>query len=100
MALRTTTWRKDLSLATSSAIVPLPPPPDGSKRVHRLMPLGVGSPEITPSGNLPPRKGLAAAGDVASDVGTRTVAAAPPARATNWRRVCIARTYRRGVARV
>jgi hypothetical protein len=83
MDLRATTWRKDLSLATSSSIVPLPPPPAGSKRVHRLMPLGVGSPATTPSGNRPPRNGLAAASEVASDVGTRTVAAAPPARATN-----------------
>jgi hypothetical protein len=47
------------------------------------MPFGVGSPATTPSGNFPPRNGLAAATDAASEVGTRTVAAAPPARATN-----------------
>ena len=50
---RATTRRKPRSFATSSSTLPRASTP--ATRVQRVMPLGVGSPDITPSLNLPPR---------------------------------------------
>ena len=57
-----------------------------------MIALGVGSPDITPSEKRPPRAsaaGRAEPSPAASALGERiAVAAAVPARTTNWRRVC------------
>ncbi len=79
-----TTLRKPASLATSSATVPLPLAP--VRRVHRVIPFGVGSPEMTPSAKRPLRSvGLLGAAQARED-GTSEAAASEPAPAANWRR--------------
>jgi hypothetical protein len=85
-----TTWRNDLSVATSRSTLTLPSA--SASRVHSVIALGVGSPDMTPSEKRPWRASAAGRAEprpAAIALGERiAVAAAVPARTTNWRRVC------------
>src|SRR5215210_9248933 len=90
---RATRRRKSRSWDTSSST--LTSPLTSPRRVHTVMPPGVGSPDMTPCEKRPPR----ASGVCASASGARTpAAAAVPAAATNWRRVCTGLLLERGAA--
>ena len=54
-----TTWRKLLSVATSRSTLTLPSA--SARRVHSVIALGVGSPDMTPSEKRPPRASAAGA---------------------------------------
>src|SRR4051794_16715736 len=84
--LRATTRRKSLTRATSSSALTFPS--TSCRRDHSVIALGVGSPDMTPSENTPSRASGAARPWPSASGARIAAAAAVPAAATNWRRVC------------